>query len=128
MPLDADPRRELHREKTVINSIPDDVCVARPVGQAEIACTFVAKTPMKKEWDLLGTKDVWDESAPREREDVREEATRVGITFLHGICLVYGLKRTPNWNHHFGSLKGERYYKGIVLMIRMLSLLCSGFE
>ena len=58
--------------------MPDNLCVARPVGKAEIERTPAAKAAMKKEWDRLRSQDVQDESASRKSDDVRVEAKSKG--------------------------------------------------
>ena len=68
MPLGDSPRRRLHREKIAVNSIPDNLCVARPVGKAETERTLAAKVAMQKAWDRLRSKDVWDEADGADNE------------------------------------------------------------
>ena len=54
------------REKIGFPSCLDNLCVARPVGKAEIDRTPAAKASMQKEWDRLRSRFVWDEQNPRE--------------------------------------------------------------
>ena len=84
-----------HRDKLGTPPYPDKLCVARPVGKAEIERTPAAKEAMKKEWDRLRLKYVWDEAHPREWDDVRLEARRGGGVYRTPRIpfLVYALKR-----------------------------------
>ena len=50
---------------------PYAACVARPVNKAEIAKTPKAQDAMKKAWDRLRAKDVWDENDVEDWDDVR---------------------------------------------------------
>ena len=83
----GDPRG--HRDKLGTPPYPDNLCVARPVGNAEIERTPAAKEAMKKEWDRLRSKYVWDEDLPREWDDVRSEARRGGVHRTPRIPLWY---------------------------------------
>ena len=47
MPLDDSPTCRMHREKMAVNLIPDNLCVACPVGKAEIERTPAAKVAMQ---------------------------------------------------------------------------------
>ena len=76
MPLDSSDDPIAHREKIGQNVFPDNLCVARPVGRAEIEKTPAAKAAMQKEWDRLRSKYVWDEDHPRDWDDVKAEARR----------------------------------------------------
>ena len=67
-----------HRDKLGTSPYPDNLCVARLVGKAEIEKTPAAMEAVKKEWDRLRSKYVWDEDHPREWDDVRVEARRGG--------------------------------------------------
>ena len=60
----ADPI--VHREKIWISVLPRNLCVARPVGRAEIDRTLAVKKAMQKEWDRLRSKYVLDEDHPRQ--------------------------------------------------------------
>ena len=70
-----------HRDKLGISPYPDNLCVGRLVGKAEIEKTPAAKEAVKKEWDRLRSKYVWDEEHPREWDDVPSEARRGGILY-----------------------------------------------
>ncbi|MFM7987728.1 MAG: hypothetical protein ACKPKO_51295, partial [Candidatus Fonsibacter sp.] len=67
------------------------MCVARPVGRAEIEKTPAAKAAMQKEWD---------ESHPRDWDEVRAEAKRGGYTmhtgYIFGICVEKNAKLDPS--------------------------------
>ena len=95
-----------HRDKLGTSPYPDNLCVARPVGKADIEKTPAAKEAMKKEWDRLRSRYVWDEDHPREWDDVRVEARRGGgggIQYTWGTCLAYASKRIlslPNFLEH----------------------------
>ena len=66
-PLDG---RLGHRDKIGTPLYPDNLCVARLAGKAEIERTPAAKEAMNKEWDRLRSKYVWDDDNPREWDDV----------------------------------------------------------
>ena len=53
MPLGHDHRRNMRSQQIAVNAMLDSVCVARPVGKAEIAQTLFANEALKKEWDRL---------------------------------------------------------------------------
>ena len=67
---------ETHREKNELFAFPVDVCVARPVGKAEIQKEPAALESLLKEWSKLRTAKVWDESKVREWADVAAEARK----------------------------------------------------
>ena len=69
-----------------------NVCVARPVGKAEIARQPKAQKAMEAECTRIRDKHVWDESNPREWDDVRREATRKGED-IHMGYLFLNLRR-----------------------------------
>ena len=66
-------------------------CVARPVGKREIEAEPKAQEAVRKEWDRLWKKEVWDASTVREWTDVAAEARRDGREIhmgrLFGICV-----------------------------------------
>ena len=83
-----------HRMKLNKRSwFPFNACVARSVGKAELDKDKSAQAAMKKEWDRLRAKKVWDECEPREWDDVRREYTKRG----RDICLVFAWRRIPSW-------------------------------
>ena len=102
-----------HRDKLGTSLYPDNLCVARPVGKAEIEKTPAAKAATKKEWDRLRSKYVWDEDHPREWDDVRAEARRGGvystsrISFL-GICV----EKSFELAEHLRKYKGRVVFQG----------------
>ena len=64
MPLALDPLAR-HGENIGLSCCVDNLCVARPVGKAEIDRTPAAKASMQKERDRLRSKAVWDEQHQR---------------------------------------------------------------
>ena len=62
---------------------------------------------MKKEWDRLRSKYVWDEDHPREWDDVRSEARRGGYTvhlgYIFGICV----EKNSELAEHLRKYKGR---------------------
>ena len=92
--------REPHRAKNGVRTFPFNAAVARPVGKAEIARTPSAQAAMKKDWDRLRDKKVWDETKPREWRAVRREAGTRGKTvhmgYISGICVEKTLSSTLN--------------------------------
>ena len=74
LPIDTYDDPIAHREQIGLSLYPDNLCVARPVGKAAIDKTPAAKEAMRKEWDRLRSKYVWDEDHPREWDGVRAEA------------------------------------------------------
>jgi hypothetical protein len=111
MPLEEN-RSSLHRDKLGLPPCPDNLCVARPVGKAEIDRTPAAKASMKKEWDRLRSKMVWDEQHPREWDEVRSEAKRGGYTvhmgYLFGICVEKNAELEPSLR----KFKGRVVFQG----------------
>ena len=79
----------MHKEKMGFSSCPDNLCVARLVGKAEIDRTPAAKALVQKEWDRLRSKAVWDAQHPREWDEVRSEAQGWGV---------YSAHRLPIWH------------------------------
>ena len=63
-----------HRDKIGPRSFPFNAMVARSVNKQELSKSPAAQAAMKKEWDRLRAKKVWDESVVRERDDVAREA------------------------------------------------------
>ena len=67
---------------------------------------------MKKEWDRLRDKKVWDETRPREWRDVRREADSRGQTvhmgYLFGICVEKNAELDPK----FRKYKGRVVFQG----------------
>ena len=118
MPL-AENCSSLHREKIGLPPYPDNLCVARPVGKAEIDRTPAAKASMKKEWDRLRSKMVWDEQHPREWDEVRSEAKRGGVHRTYGLSFRHLCRRMQNSNHRFESSKVVLFFKAIKSMIRI---------
>ena len=64
------------------------MCVARPLGTADIARTPAVKVSVKQRGcDWMRSTDVWGESTPREWDDEREsKRLKFG---LHGIFIWY---------------------------------------
>ncbi|MFM7978150.1 MAG: reverse transcriptase domain-containing protein, partial [Candidatus Fonsibacter sp.] len=95
---------------------PDNLCVARPVGKHEIERTPVAKLAMKKEWDRLRSKHVWDEDHPRDWDEVRSDARRGGYTvhmrYLFGICVEKNAELDPSLRRFKGRVvfQGNQVY------------------
>ena len=83
-----------HREKRPEWTFPVDVCVARPVGKAEIQREPLALQSLLKEWDKLRAAKVWDEGAVREWSQVAAEARRTGtkthVGRIFEICVEKG--------------------------------------
>ena len=104
--------REPHRVKNGGRIFPFNAAVARPVGKAEIARTPAAQAAMKKEWDRLRDKKVWDETKPREWRDVRREADSRGQTvhmgYLFGICV----EKNAELDLQFRKYKGRVVFQG----------------
>ena len=96
MPLDTSQGRKHQLHKAAINSILDNLCVARPVGKADIARTPAARAAMQKEWRSLRSKDVCDESAPREWDVVRAEPQKTCYTVLNWHTCWYLCRRIQN--------------------------------
>jgi len=69
---------------------------------------------MKKEWDRLRQKNVWDESCPREWDDVRREADAGGYTvhmgWLFGICVEKNAELEPDDPNR--KFKGRVVFQG----------------
>ena len=107
MPLDDSPTCRMHRDKIAANSLPDNLCVARPVGKAAIETTPAAKDVMQNALDRLRSKDGWDDAHPREWDEVRAEAQKSGVTvrmgYLFGICV----ENDSELEEKFRKLKGR---------------------
>ena len=78
LPIDTSDDPFAHRDKIGFSLYPDNLCVARAGGKAEIDETPAAKEAMRKEWGRLRSKYVLDEGHPRDLDDVRAEARRGG--------------------------------------------------
>ena len=90
MPLSSSSEfSQQHRDLLGFRLCLDNLCVARPVGKHEIERTPAAKLAMKKEWDRLRSKNVWDEDHPRDWDEVRSDARRGGVYSSHGILSWY---------------------------------------
>ena len=59
-------------------------CVARPVGRKELEATPKAQAAVRKEWDKLIAKGVWDMATVQEWGSVVARARRCGETVHHG--------------------------------------------
>ena len=92
-------------------------CTARDVNHKERAWNVEAQKALKKEWDRLRScgngEGCWDESRPREFDDVQAEYRGKKVTAHFGrvfdICVEknYHLEKLPN-----GDLPPGRKYKG----------------
>ena len=107
MPVDDSPKCRMHREKIVVNSIPDNLCVACPVGKADIERTLAANVAMNKEWDRLRSKDVWDEAYPRDWDEARAEAQKSGVTVQMGYMFGMCVQRNSELEENLRKLKGR---------------------
>ena len=92
MPVRPVNRSHRHREKIPKNrQFPFSACVARPVGKKELNASPKALEAMQKEWDRLRDKSVWNETEPREWDEVRKAAItgqyEVHMGYLFGICV-----------------------------------------
>ena len=87
LPIDTADDPVAHREKIGQSLYLDNLCVARLVGETEIEKTPAAKEAMRKAWNRLRSKYVWDEAHPREWDDVRAEARRGGVLGSFGLPL-----------------------------------------
>ena len=105
-----------HREKIGLSLYPDNLRVARPVGNAEIDKTPFAKEAMQKEWDRLRSKYACDEDHPRKWDDVRSEAKRGGyivhMGYIFGICVEKNAELEPSLRKFKGRVvfQGNRVY------------------
>ena len=104
-----------HRDKLGTSPYPDNLCVARPVGKADIEKTPAAKEAMKKEWDRLRSRYVWDEDHPREWDDVRVEARRGGgggYTVHLGYLFGIRVKKNSELAELLRTYKGRVVFQG----------------
>ena len=93
MPISDHPQPRNHREKIAINSILDNLCVARPVGKAKIACAPAANAAMQENGNCLRSTDVWGESEPREWDGAGAEAKQKGFTAHMSYLLLVNVLR-----------------------------------
>ena len=90
------PSTDAHRVKNSESGrrLLFNAVVERPVGRKEIGEQPKAQEAMRKEWDRLRAKKVWDESWIREWNDVAREASQKGkevnLAYLFGICVEKG--------------------------------------
>ena len=79
---------------------PCNACVAQPVSKKDIAKNPKAMEAMRKEWDRLRVKKVWDESTPMEWDDVRRQADAEGVDVHMGYCEPSTLPTNTSNSHH----------------------------
>ena len=75
---------EQHRIKFEPSKFPFVSMVARPVGRKEIETNPTAKASVDAEWAKLRKRQTWDESKPREKQDVVREAKKDNRTIHFG--------------------------------------------
>ena len=78
------PTRYGHRERMARPVPLFAACVARPVGRKELEATPKAQAAVRKEWDKLIAKGVWDMATVQEWGSVAARARRCGETVHHG--------------------------------------------
>ena len=113
LPIDTADDPVAHREKIGQSLYLDNLCVARLVGETEIEQTPAAKEAMRKEWNRLRSKYVWDEAHPREWDDVRAEARRGGGTRCTWVTsLESAWRRTRNLLRICANSRAESFSRG----------------
>ena len=83
-----------HRIKITHSDYPFVSMVARPVPKKEIQTNPKAKASVDAEWEKLRKRNTWDESKPREKKDVVNEAKAAGrkchFGFIFPLCMEKG--------------------------------------
>jgi hypothetical protein len=77
MPITKDLSQE-HRFKVPQLELPFNVCVARPVGKAEIKAVPEAQAALDVEWNKLCKATAWLEDKVKEWKDVAHSAQSAG--------------------------------------------------
>ena len=108
-----------------MSACPDNLFVARPVGKAEIERTLAAKEAVRKAWIRLRSKYVWDEDNPREWDEVRAEARKVGcivhLGYIFGLCVEMNSKLSVELRKY----KGRVVFQGIKCTTKNITALLS---
>ena len=111
MPIETPVSR--HREKMQPLVMPLLSCVARPVGKKELSTNPLAQAAVKKEWDKLVTKGVWDMKSVREWSDVAAEARQAGRVVHHGSLAPIVVEK----NHELPEGDPKHVFKGRVVFL-----------
>jgi hypothetical protein len=88
-----------HREKLESTFFPG-ACVCRPVDRKEVSANPAATKAIQQVWDRLRARNAWDESNPREWDDVAREARIKGTEVHFGMIFGFVVEkkhRSPRW-------------------------------
>jgi hypothetical protein len=99
-----------HREKLEPTFFPG-ACVCRPVDRKEVSANPAATKAIQQEWDRLRARNAWDESNPREWDDVAREARVKGTEVYFG--MIFGFVVEKNTDLPDGDPR--RKFKGRVV-------------
>ena len=109
-PMPTKEEAQQHRDELGVRFLPFNACVAKPVAKKEISEQPKAREVLKKKWDRLREKSVWDLNLAgvREWSKVAEEARMSGkevhLGMLYEICVEKGSELAPEFRKYKGRV------------------------
>ena len=86
---------DLNAPKLLDVFVPNTLTV-RPLNKKQVQADAVASAYIKKEWQRLRDRKVWDETIVRDWSEVAVEACRIRVAGYLAMLVVFGLGEKPS--------------------------------